>query len=82
MERERNETDNLKELLANHLKRIDTQALEEAISEIVSEMVGVKYDCRIDSIKYEQSDGMRPAAQIELEIKKNTDDLFDRFGKT
>lgn len=70
MEHEQNETDNLKELFANHLKRIDTQALEEAISEIVSEMVGVKYDCRIDSIKYKQSEAMQPAAQIVMESQK------------
>ncbi len=78
---EAEEIDDLKEMLANHLKRIDTQALEEAISEKVSEMVGVKYDCRIDSIKYNNS-GIQPAAQIELEIKKNTDDLLSGFGKS
>ena len=78
MEHEGNETDNLKELFINHLKRIDTQALEEAISDTISEMVGVTYNCRIDSIKYTESEAMQPAAQIEMEIQKEYRSFFDR----
>lgn len=81
MNREGQEFDNLKEMLANHLKRIDTQAVEEAISEKASEIVGVKYDCRIDSINYNNS-GTQPSAKIELEIMKNIDDLLSGFGRS
>ncbi|GIV58055.1 MAG: hypothetical protein KatS3mg042_1782 [Rhodothermaceae bacterium] len=71
-----NNPPSLDEQLTNHLKRIDTEALQKAISEKVTELVGVRYDCRILSISYEDT-GHNAGAQIELKISKNSDYLRD-----
>ncbi len=53
-------------LLKNKLKSVSTGSLEEAISKVVSEMVGEDYKCTIGEVKYTLFSGADFHVKIEL----------------
>ncbi len=53
-------------LLKNKLKSVSTGSLEDAISKVVSEMVGEDYKCTIGEVKYTLFSGADFHVKIEL----------------
>ena len=53
-------------LLKNKLKSVSIGSLEEAISKVVSEMVGEDYKCTIGEVKYTLFSGADFHVKIEL----------------
>ncbi len=53
-------------LLQNKLKAVSVGSLENAISKVVSEMVGEDYKCTIGEIKYTMFSGADFHVKIEL----------------
>ncbi|MEW6736622.1 MAG: hypothetical protein AB1489_35360 [Acidobacteriota bacterium] len=52
MRKETNEPTNWDEIVFNKLKAVDVSSLEEAIAKTISDLVGIKYKCQIDKIRY------------------------------
>ena len=53
-------------LLKNKLKAVSTGSLENAISKVVSDMVGEDYKCTIGEVKYTMFSGADFHIKIEL----------------
>ena len=57
-------------LLKNKLKSVSVGAIESAISEAVSNIVGEDYKCSIDDVKYTLFSGADFHVKIELTYNK------------
>ncbi|MHB8905143.1 MAG: hypothetical protein ACYC4T_03120 [Melioribacteraceae bacterium] len=66
MSKEQEKTIDVDKLLKNKLKAVSVGSLENAISKVVSDMVGEDYKCTIGEVKYTMFSGADFHIKIEL----------------
>ncbi len=66
MPKEQEKTIDVDKLLKNKLKAVSVGSLENAISKVVSDMVGEDYKCTIGEVKYTMFSGADFHIKIEL----------------
>ena len=66
MSKEQENTIDVDKLLKNKLKAVSVGSLENAISKVVSDMVGEDYKCTIGEVKYTMFSGADFHIKIEL----------------
>jgi hypothetical protein len=66
MLKEQEKTIDVDKLLKNKLKAVSVGSLENAISKVVSDMVGEDYKCTIGEVKYTMFSGADFHIKIEL----------------
>ncbi len=68
------------EQFVNKLKKIDVRTLEKAIAKTVTDIIGVEYNCTIESIEYENTVSPRDN-KIKLKIGEKNTNLNQIFEK-
>jgi len=66
MSKEQEKTIDVDKLLKNKLKAVSVGSLENAISKVVSDMIGEDYKCTIGEVKYTMFSGADFHIKIEL----------------
>jgi hypothetical protein len=66
MPKEQEKAIDVEKLLKNKLKAVSVGSLENAISKVVSDMVGEDYKCTIGEVKYSMFSGADFHVKIEL----------------
>lgn len=73
------ESEEIDDVFANKLKRVNVHVLEQTIAKAVGELVGVEFKCYISSINFDTGISIQ-GAKFDVSLSEPRDRMFGRLS--